>query len=82
MQAKRIRRIIRYILVELVIYGAVVLVYFFLVLRYLQDGLHRLYVDNLAAYAFVSLGLIVAQGVFLEIVTSLLVNHLHSRRTD
>jgi len=82
MAKKRLKRIVRNIIIELLIYGAVVIAYFFLVLRYLQGWLGHLYANTLTGYAFISLGLIVAQGVFLEIVTSFLLNHLQFGMPD
>ncbi len=82
MAKRRMKRIARNIIIELLIYGAVVVAYFFLVLRYLQGWLGDLYGSNLTGYAFISLGLIVAQGIFLEIVTSFLLNHSQLGKPD
>lgn len=70
------------LLFEFLIYLGVVVLYFYGVLQFLQGWLEWLFNGNLIAYAFVSLGLIVAQGVFLEIVTSLLVNHFQAGRWE
>ena len=82
MDRRRLRRRARTFLIELLLYGVVVVAYFFLVLRYLQSWLGNLYQNNLVTYAFVSLGVIVAQGIFLEIVTSFLLNHLRFGQRD
>jgi len=82
MDRRRLRRGARTFLIELLLYGVVVVAYFFLVLRYLQMWLGNLYQNNLVTYAFVSLGVIVAQGIFLEIVTSFLLNHLRFGQRD
>jgi hypothetical protein len=71
-----IRRLIRGFTIELVVYAALVVGYFFLVLRLLGDPLERLFSSHLTVYAFVSLGLIVAQGVLLETVTSFVIGLL------
>ena len=62
--------------IELVIYGVLVVVYFLAVLRLLGDPLARLFQGNLTVYAVVALVLIVAQGVLLEVITSFLVERL------
>jgi hypothetical protein len=64
------RKLIRNFVLELVVYAILVVGYFFLVLRFLADPLMKLFADNLVLYAFVALGLVVAQSVLLEAVTS------------
>ena len=64
------RKLIRNFVLELVVYAILVVGYFFLVLRFLADPLMKLFTDNLVLYAFVALGLVVAQSVLLEAVTS------------
>ena len=51
---------LRKFLIELVLYGFLVVGYFFIVLRYLGDPLARLFQENLKYYAIASLLLIVA----------------------
>jgi hypothetical protein len=65
---------LRKFLIELVLYGLLVVGYFFLVLRYLGDPLARLFQDNLTFYAIASLLLIVAQGVLLDFVVTFLLD--------
>jgi putative flippase GtrA len=67
---------------ELVIYGVLLAVYFLLVLRFLGEPLVRLFDDNLVVYAAAALGLIVAQGVVLDFVTSLLIRLLNVDALD
>lgn len=67
------RRIITSFAIEVAIYGILLMVYFLLVLRFLADPLMRIFQNRLVVYAFVSLGLIVAQGALLDGVTSFLV---------
>jgi hypothetical protein len=57
-------------------------VYFLLVLRFLGEPLIRLFDDNLVLYAAAALGLIVAQGVVLDLVTSLLIRLLNVDALD
>jgi hypothetical protein len=70
------------LVIEALVYGALVLVYLFLVLRLLADPLHRLFTDHLGWYALAGLALIVAQGAVLEFITSLLVNRIGLERLD
>jgi hypothetical protein len=71
-----IRKLIRHFAIELLIYAVLVVAYFFLVLRFLNEPLYNLYGSNLPVYAFIALGLIVAQGVLLEFVTSFIMHLL------
>ena len=59
-------------LFELVVYAALVIGYFFLVLHFLGGALRGLFETNKTAYAFVALALIIGQGVLLEVLTSAL----------
>lgn len=70
------RRFIRTLAIELTIYGILLTVYFLLVLRFLGEPLTRLFDTNLPLYAVAGLGLITAQGVVLDGVTSLLVRFM------
>jgi hypothetical protein len=67
---------------ELTIYGVLLVVYFVLVLRFLGAPLVRLFDDDLVFYAAAALGLIVAQGVVLDLVTSLLMRLLRIDALD
>lgn len=75
-------RAIRNLIVELVVYGALVTLYALSVLQLLADPLADLYEHNMPVYAWVALALIVAQGVVLEEVTSFLLNRLRLTRFD
>jgi len=75
-----VRELIRNFIIELIVYGSLLVVYFFVALRYLGEPLARLFGDNLMVYAFVGLGLIVSQAVFLEFVTSFLFDFLGLHR--
>jgi hypothetical protein len=76
------RRLIRNFAIEVIVYAMLVIVYFFLVLRLLGDPLEQLFSTNLVLYAFVALGLIVAQGAVLEVVTSFLISRLGLERLE
>ena len=73
---------LRHLIVEMVIYGVLVMVYAVTVLAFLADPLKDLYYGNLTAYAFLALFLIVAQGALLAEVTSLLMDRLRLSRFD
>ena len=63
-------RLIRNFLIELIVYGILLVIYFFAVLRFLGDPINNLYANNAVVYAIVGLGLIVLQAVALEAATS------------
>ncbi len=64
---------LRSFLVEFVVYAVLVGVYYLLVLHYLGPWLNGLFHRDRALYAFVALGLIIGQGVVLDLLTRLLV---------
>jgi hypothetical protein len=70
------RKYIRNMLIEILIYGALLVVYFLLVLRFLGDWLFNLFNSNLVVYSIIGLGLLVVQAVVLEIITSFLMDFL------
>lgn len=72
--------LLRNFLVELVVYGVLIAVYFYVALQYLGEPLSKLYAENLTLYAFIGLGLIVGQAVILEFVTSFLFDFLGIHR--
>jgi hypothetical protein len=82
MQAKQARKLIRNLGIELIVYGALVTAYLFIAYHLLGRPLARLFDRNLVAYAFVSLALILAQGVVLDLITSFLLNQLHLERPE
>jgi hypothetical protein len=59
-------------LVELMVYAIFVFAYFFLVLHFLGDWVKHIFDENRTLYAVVALGLIIAQGVVLEALTTAL----------
>ena len=77
-----LRRLVRNFAIEVIVYAALVVGYFFLVLRFLGDPLNRLFDNSLVLYGLVALGLIVAQGVVLEFVTAFLLSRLGLDRLE
>jgi hypothetical protein len=65
--------------VELVIYAVLVAGYFFVVLRFFAGRLHNLEQHHMAIYGLVAIGLIVAQAIVLEIVTTWLLRFFSGR---
>ena len=62
----------RNLLIEIVIYSALIFGYYLLVLRYLADWLMTIFNTNLVYYAIVGLGMIFIQAVLLDFITSYL----------
>lgn len=77
-----VRALLRNFLIELVVYGVLITLYFLLVLRFLEDFLTDYFYSNLTTYAFLGLLLIVLQGVLLDAVTSFLLNQIKLDRFD
>jgi len=82
MDKSKIRKLIVNFIIELVIYGILVVAYFYLVLRYLRVFLTDLYHNNLIIYAILGLILIVVQAVVLEAVTTFLLDRLRLERLE
>lgn len=82
MEKSSVRTLVRNFLIELVIYGVLIVVYFLVVLRWLAEPLARLFDSNLALYAVVALVLIVVQGVVLAWVTSFIIGQLGLDRLE
>jgi hypothetical protein len=66
-------------LIELVVYAALVITYFFLVLHLLGGWLHDLSSHHRYVYAITAILLIIAQAVFLEALTTFLLRLLRGR---
>ncbi len=64
---------------ELVVYGILVVAYFFLVLHFLGGWLANLDKENVKLYALVCIGLIIGQAVVLESVTTFIFRLLRGR---
>ena len=71
-----LKGLLRDFIIELIIYGGLVTIYYFLVLRFLSSPLVLLYDRYLTLYVIAALILIVAQGVILESITSFLLSRL------
>ncbi len=76
------RLMFRNFLIEMVIYGGLVTLYYFLALRLLSSPLKMLFEEYLVLYAVAALVLIVAQGVLLENLTSFLLERLGLQRFE
>ena len=70
---------LRAFLIELVIYAALVVGYFFLVLHFLGEGLHQLEIRHRYTYAGVAILLMIGQAVLLQNVTTLLLRLIRGR---
>ncbi len=68
--SRRRKRQIGTAAINLVLYAILVVAYFFVVLKWLNEPLARLCRENLTHYAAVSVMLILGQGLLLDIVTS------------
>ena len=64
---------------ELVVYGLLVVAYFFLILHFMGDWLSHLDKQNDKLNALVSIGLIIGQAVVLEWVTTFIFRLLRGR---
>jgi uncharacterized protein involved in cysteine biosynthesis len=80
LKTPRRRAFVRNLIIELILYGVLLIGYFLVVLRYLSDKLVSLYHENTILFAILGLVLIVAQGVVLEAVTSYLIRVLRLDR--
>ena len=81
MQKPNIRILIRNLIIELLLYGVLLVIYFFVVLQFLGNFLTDLFNNQLVIYSILGLGLIVTQAVLLETVTSFLLRLLRLDRT-
>lgn len=69
-------------LLELLVYGILVAAYYLLVLHYLGPSLKSVYQQNRHWYAFLALGLIIAQGFLLEVLTRFLLGLVRPRTEE
>jgi hypothetical protein len=79
---KEAAKTLRAFAIELVIYAAFVIAYFFLVLHFLGGWLHGLEVRHRYTYAGVAILLIIGQAVVLESVTTFLLRLLRRGRSE
>lgn len=68
--------LLRNLIAEIFLYSLLLVGYYLIVLRWIQHWVQDLFLDNLVLYAFVGLGLILIQGAFLDLVTSLLMKYI------
>ena len=73
---------LRAFLIELVVYSALVVVYFFLVLHFLAHWINELEPRHIKTYALLSIGFIIGQAVLLEIITTWLMRRLQGGRSE
>ena len=69
-------------LVELVVYSALVIGYFFFVRHFLADWIADLHHKDRRVYAAAALALIICQGIALELVTAALFSIIRPRMDD
>ncbi len=76
MKNKKTSRLLLHVTLEILIYAALLIVYFAAVLRFLGEPLNRLFHLSPGVYGIATLILIVVQAVFLEAVTTFLLKLL------
>ncbi len=69
-------------LIELVVYSALVVGYFFAVLHFLAGWLNNLEKTHIHIYAIVAIVLIIGQAILLETVTTALMRLLQGGRSE
>ncbi len=77
---KEIKAVFKLFSIELVVYAALVVAYFFLVLHFLGGWLYHLFREERKTYAAVALLLIIGQGIVLEILTRALLGFIRGKR--
>jgi hypothetical protein len=70
---------LRAFVIELLVYAVLVVVYFFLVLHFLGDTLHRLEHTHRVIYAAVAVLLMIGQAVLLQNITTFLLRLIRGR---
>ncbi|MGZ4966649.1 MAG: hypothetical protein ACXWAV_08060 [Chthoniobacterales bacterium] len=73
---------LRALLIEVPIYGALVVVYFFLVLHLLGGWLGDLYKTHTLIYALACVAVVIGQAVLLEWTTTLLLRFFQGGRSE
>ncbi|GEM_PF-1131824 len=73
------QRQIRSFLVELAVYAVLVVGYFYLVLHFLGEWIKAIYDKDKTLYAAVALGLMLGQGLVLEMVTTFLLKVIRDK---
>jgi hypothetical protein len=72
----RTKRLVRNFILELLIYGVLLVIYFLTFLQFLDEPLYNIFNQNLWVYAGAALLLMVVQAVVLEWITSFLIARL------
>ena len=76
------KRLVINLIIEFIIYGGLVTLYFLVILRYLNEPIKNLFDNNLTVYAIVSLILIGLQGVLLERLTFYILDWVGLKRFE
>ena len=76
------RKALNAFLIELVVYSALVIGYFFAVLHFLAEWINQLAKTHINLYAFVAIVLIIGQAILLESVTTWLMRRLQGGRSE
>jgi len=76
------KRLVLNLIIEFIIYGGLVTLYFLVILRYLNEPIKNLFDNNLTVYAIVSLVLIGLQGVLLERLTFYILDWIGLKRFE
>lgn len=76
---REVENSLRSFLVECAVYGILVAGYYLLVLHYLGSWLNDLFKGERTVYAWVALGLIIGQGIALDLLTKLLLAWIRPR---
>lgn len=77
-----LKNLLRNFLLESAIYGVLLIIYFYLVLRLLNNMLTNLFDKNLVAYSILALALIIGQGVLLERISSFILDQIKIDRME
>jgi len=75
-----VKDFLRHFLVEMLVYSGLVFLYICLVLHFLGNWLEGLFLHNRKLYAGMALGLIVGQGIALEVLTKALLRLVRAGR--
>jgi hypothetical protein len=78
----KLKKVIKSFALELVIYGAAVIGYFFLVLHFMGSWLEQIFRNDRKTYALMSLLLMLGQGLVLEKLTRVLLNLVHGGKEE
>jgi hypothetical protein len=65
---------------EMLVYGALIVGYLFLVLRFVGERLHQLFLHDRKIYAWTALAAVVVQGFLLEAITRAILHFLKPKR--